>query len=198
MQTIFSGQQEGERVLYKVEAHQLHHWVRVGRVLVLAVAIVGLFAVLSSVYEGLIVLGLILGVAFGLLGWWGVGAMEAKTSSYVTDRRIIRFSATTPWTVNSRSLSWDEVVKIKTKSQGPMWRLLGAGTVVAHARSTVIPATGQKSEQIVTNDDIELDYVIYYQDLGNYLDKLLYLFKNDKPGLAEIRAFVPKPKGKRY
>lgn len=197
-ETTFVGQQDGERVLYQVVSHPLRHWVRVGRVIVLAGLIVVLFGVVSSAASWLLGLGLVLGVGFGLIGWWGVMSMEAKSKSYITDRRVVRFSATTPWTVNSRTLSWDEAVKIKAKSSGMWWRILGAGSVVVHARSTVVPTGEQLAEQRVTNDDVELDYAIYYQDLANYLDKVLYLFKNDKQALRELRAFVAKPKGKRY
>jgi hypothetical protein len=198
MKTTIVGQQEGERVLFEVESHWLRHWIKVGKVALLAVLIVVLFGVMSSVTPWLMVMGIVTGGGFGVLGWWGTLMMEAKSKSYVTDRRVVRFTATTPWTVNQRSLSWDEVVKIKTKTVNMLWRILGAGSVIVHARSTVIPAEGQKSEQMVTNDDIELDYVIYYQDLGNYLDKVLFLFKNSKPELAELRKFVLKPRGKRY
>jgi hypothetical protein len=198
MKTSFVGQQDGERVLYEVKSHRLRHWVKVGRVAALAVLIVVLFGVMSSVSPWLMALGIVTGLGFGLLGWWGTLVMEAKSKSYITDRRVVRFTATTPWTVNQRSLSWDEVVKVKTKTANVLWRILGTGSVVVHARSTVTPAEGQKSEQLVTNDDIELDYVIYYQDLGNYLDKVLFLFKNSKKELAELRTFVLKPRGKRY
>lgn len=197
MKTTFVGQQDGERVLYEVKSHPLRHWIKVGRVAVLAVLIVVLFGVMSSVSSWLMLLGLVTGLGFGGLGWWGTLVMEAKSKSYITDRRVVRFTATTPWTVNQRSLSWDEVVKVKTKTDNVLWRILGAGSVIIHARSTVTPADGQKSEQRVTGDDIELDYVIYYQDLGNYLDKVLYLFKNNKKELAELRTFVLKPRGKR-
>lgn len=201
MQTFavaFEGQQEGERVLYKVKSHPLRHLVGAGRIVVLTVLIITLFAVISSVSGWLMGLGLVAGLGFGVMGWWATTVMEAKSKSFITDRRVIRFTATTPWTVNSRSLTWDEVVKIKTKSPNMLWRLLGVGSVVVHARSTVVPAQGKESEQVVTNDDIELEHVIYYKDLGNYLDKVLYLFKNSKSELRSLRAFVPKPKGKRY
>jgi hypothetical protein len=196
--TVFVGQQDGERVLYEVEAHPLRHWVKIIKVAFLALLIVVLFGVMSSVSSFLILMGIVAGLGFGLVGWWGTLVMEQKSKSFITDRRVVRFSATTPWTINQRSLSWDEVVKIKTKSPNALWRMLGAGSVVAHARSTVVPANSQNGEQMVTSDDIEMDYVIYYQDLGNYLDKVLYLFKNDKAVLSQLRVFVPKPKGKRY
>jgi hypothetical protein len=201
MKTVFVGQQEGERVLYEVASHPLHQLIKAAKVLVFAVILVVLFWKISTAmpaWAGYVQMGgLVLGLVVGAIGWMGLAAMDAKSKSYITDRRVVRMSATTPWTVNTRSLSWDEVVKTKTKSAGFLWRMLGVGSVVAHARSTVIPAEGQKSEQIVTNDDIEFTYVIFYQDLGNYMDKVLYLFKNSKKELAVMRPFVAKKRGKR-
>ncbi len=198
MKTVFSGQQEGERVLYKIKSHPFHRWFKLGRVAILSILIVVLFGVMSSVTSWLMLMGLLVGASFFFIGWWGLMTMDRNSESYITDRRVVRFVAQNPWTVNQRSLSWDEVVKAKTKSSGLFWRLLGTGAVVVHARSTIIPAEGQKSEQIITNDDIEFDHVIYYQDLGNYLDKVLYLFKHSKKELADLRKFVAKPTGKRY
>jgi hypothetical protein len=186
--TVFVGQQDGERILYEVLGTST---ATLGqdciKVVFLALLIVVLFGVMSSVNSLLILMGIVAGAGF----WtWQVGgepwSWSSKSKSFITDRRVVRFNATTPWTINQRSLSWDEVVKIKTKSPNALWRMLGAGSVVAHARSTVVPANSQNGEQTVTSDDIEMDYVIYYQDLGNYLDKVLYLFKNKKADIKPI------------
>lgn len=50
---------------------------------------------------------------------------------------------------------------------------------------------------IVTDDDIELADIYYYRDLGNYIEKILFLYKKQPKEVANLNAFVPKPKGKR-
>ena len=44
------------------------------------------------------------------------------------------------------------------------------------------------------NQDLELDND---NDLGNYIDKILFTYKQMPTGVANIRPFVPKPKGER-
>jgi len=88
------------------------------------------------------------------------------------------------------------VVKVKTKTKNFIWRLLNIGSVIIHARSTILPVEGV--EQVITNDDIQMDGIEYYQDLGNYLDKALYLYKKEPEKMGELRGFIPKPKGQRY
>ncbi|MDO8341404.1 MAG: hypothetical protein Q7T59_05520, partial [Candidatus Woesebacteria bacterium] len=50
----------------------------------------------------------------------------------------------------------------------------------------------------VTADDIELDNIYLYRDLGNYIDKILFTYKQMPKEVSEIHPFVPKPKGQRY
>ena len=87
---------------------------------------------------------------------------------------------------------------MKTRSLNLLWRAFNIGTVIVHARSTVTPMNDHEVDQPVTNDDIQIDGVEYYQDLGYYMDKILYLFKKEPVKLVEVRPFVAKPKGKRY
>jgi len=199
MDTSFYGQQDGERVLYRVEVHPLVHALKLAKVVFAGLVLTSLFWVIGGGVDfstTIRLVGAFLGIAVTLIGWWNISASEKKSAAYITDRRVIRFSATTPWTVNSRSIAWDEVVKVKTKTKNFIWRLLNIGSVVIHARSTMLPVEG--IEQVITNDDIQMDGIEYYQDLGNYLDKALYLYKKEPEKMGELRGFIPKPKGQRY
>ena len=43
----------------------------------------------------------------------------------------------------------------------------------------------------------ELTHVYYYRDLGNYIDKILYTYKQKPKEMKKIKPFVEKPKGQR-
>jgi hypothetical protein len=124
-----------------------------------------------------------------------------KNITYITDRRVVRFAASNPWFVTTRTIGWDEVVKVKTHVSSWWMRMLNVGTVVIHARSTVAPLLAGEDlsrEVRATDDDVHIEDVEYYRDLGNYLDKLLYLYKREPNKLDTLREFIPKPRGKRY
>ena len=69
------------------------------------------------------------------------------------------------------------------------WKQMAIGNVVMHART---PSEGESI------DDIELRDVHYYRDLGNYIDKILFTYKQKPREVSEIRPFVLKPRGERY
>lgn len=202
MSTTFYGQQDGERILYEVRPHAWWRLITLLKFGVAGLAIVLFFWILggsaSAWIATLRLSGVILAGIVVVVGWWIDYSERTQKVTYITDRRVVRFAAITPWVTNSRSILWDEVVKIKTTSPNFVWRICNIGSVIVHARSTIIPAEGQLSEQAVTNDDIMIEGISYFKDLGNYLDKVLYLYKKDPAGLQSIRTFVPKPAGKRY
>ena len=122
---------------------------------------------------------------------------QKREVGYITDRRLVRFEPTTLFATNSRTLTWDEVVKVKTYPPNFLWKQLAIGNVVVHARTPGRPeeALGHGG---VTADDIQLTDVYYYKDLGNYIDKILFTYKQKPSNIGEIRPFVPKPRGERY
>lgn len=134
-------------------------------------------------------LGLILGVAVAVIGTKIVGDYQRRNISYITDRRVVHFEPTTLFATNLRTLTWDEVVKVKTYPPNMLWKQLAIGNVVVHSRT---PAEGELI------DDIELKDVYYYRDLGNYIDKILFTYKQKPREVEQIKPFVPKPRGQRY
>jgi hypothetical protein len=141
--------------------------------------------------------GLLLAGAVALVGGWVVFTLFEKSVAYITDRRVVRFEAATPFATNTRSLSWDQVAKVKTFPRNVVMKMLMVGTVTIHSGSTYVHTHEQTRENIYTNDDLELENVFYYKDLGNYLDKLLHLYKTNPSEVVNMRPFVPKPAGQR-
>ena len=48
------------------------------------------------------------------------------------------------------------------------------------------------------SEDIRMPYTWYYEDLANYVEKILHLNKTKPDEIAKLHLFVPKPKGQRY
>lgn len=146
-----------------------------------------------------------IGIAGGIIagfimaiGLWVIENIRRKNIAYITDRRIVKFEASTPFATNSRSLNWEEAVKVKTFPPNFFWKQWMIGTVIVHARTTVASLDAGVRENIVTDDDVEIKDVYYYRDLGNYIEKILFLYKKQPKDIAGLQAFVPKEKGKRY
>ena len=199
--TDFFGKQTDERILYIVYPHPLATTFKLIKISFVAVAVFVVLAVLGSQipsFSTLFVLaGLALGVLIVVLGAKIVTDYQSRDIAYITDRRLVRFDPTTLFATNSRSLTWDEVVKVKTYPPNMLWKQLAIGNVVVHART---PARGDNEfgPAGITADDIELNDVYFYRDLGNYIDKILFTYKQKPREMDEIHPFVPKPRGERY
>jgi hypothetical protein len=199
--TDFFGKQEGERILYVIRPHKLSLFVKLAKVYLIAVAVFIALTILGTelgLRAVFISSGLIISLAMILLGTKIMTNYQKRDIAYVTDRRLMRFEPTTLLATNPRSLTWDEVVKVKTYPPNMIWKELAIGNVVVHARTPARPAEESKGPYTITADDIELRDVYYYKDLGNYIDKILFTYKKRPKAMDEIRPFVTKPKGQRY
>lgn len=192
-ETDFYGRQEDEKILYVVRPHHLASLLKLMKVYFVALVVFFAFVLVGSqimsVTALLKFLGTILGVVIAAFGTKIVGDYQKRNISYITDRRVVHFEPTTLFATNSRTLSWDEVVKVKTYPPNMFWKQMAIGNVVMHART---PAEGELI------DDIELKDVYYYRDLGNYIDKILFTYKQKPREVSEVRPFVLKPRGERY
>ncbi len=157
------------------------------------------FTMLGSqlvLHTAFVMAGLIVAILIALVGTKIVTDCQKREIAYITDRRLIRFEPTTLFATNPRSLSWDEVVKVKTYPKNALWKQMAIGNVVVHART---PARSKENTPgMVDADDIELKDVYYYKDLGNYIDKILFTYKQRPKEMDEIRPFILKPKWERY
>lgn len=199
-ENLFYGQQENEKILYVARPHAIAGTFSLIKVFLIAFILFIIFYFVgkqtSSISSILHVLALILPTITVILGSKMVSNFNNRNMSYITDRRIVRFDPTTFFATNIRSLSWDEAVKVKTYSPNLLWKQLKIGTVIVHARTTV--KTSDENQSHTSADDIELNDIYLYRDLGNYIDKILFTYKQMPAGVAEIRPFVAKPRGERY
>lgn len=188
----FYGKQEDEKILYVVKPHPLATTFNLLKVYLISAAVFLVMFVLGSQiqpFSGLFsLLGFVIGLIMIVAGTKIITDYQNREVGYITDRRLVRFEPTTLFATNSRALTWDEVVKVKTYPPNFLWKQLAIGNVVVHSRTP---------EGLVA-DDIQLSDVYYYKDLGNYIDKILFTYKQKPKEVLDIRPFVPKPRGERY
>lgn len=196
----FYGQQAGEKILYVIRPHIVTLYIALMK-LAISVAVI-LFtmviaaSVLPSLQQTVLAAGVVGSALVGGVGLWIT--LSGKSIAYVTDRRIVKFDPAAPFATNIRSLSWEEAVKVKTFSHNLFLKQMKIGTVLIHAKSTIASTDVTKKENVTTDDDVKIHHVYYYRDLGNYIEKILYLYKKHPKEIATLPTFVPRPHGKRY
>lgn len=198
--TSFYGQQTNERILFVVKPHTISLNVRMALLYLISIAILIIFFTFGKLVEPvqgtLFMIGVIIAAFISLFGTYILKNSHSRNITYITDRRIVRFEPTTLFATNIRTLSWDEVVKVKSYVPNMIWKQLAIGNISIHARSTT--SVLNESDPILSVDDIEIRDVYYYRDLTNYIDKILYTYKQRPREMDEIRPFIVKPKGQRY
>lgn len=196
----FFGKQDGERILYVVRPHPISLTFKLARIYVIALVVFLVLMILGIQIPGaegwFLMAGLVLSLIMVIAGTRITVDYQNRDIAYITDRRLIRFEPTTLFATNPRSLTWDEVVKVKTYPPNFFLKQMAIGNVVVHARTPARPDDSGHGE--IMADDIQLSDVYYYRDLGNYIDKILFTYKQKPKEMEEIRAFIPKPRGERY
>ena len=51
--------------------------------------------------------------------------------------------------------------------------------------------------QMSEHEDVIVTDVSYFEDIANYIDKILFTFKNKPTEVPLIKPFIPKPRGQR-
>ena len=185
----FDGQQEGEQVLYIMTPHPIHKYISIARITFLAIFFFVVLWVIGGIVPtftiALRVSGFILAVILFSVGlWWNVNVFK-KARTYITDRRIIRFEVVSPFFTTKRALFWGEALKAKAYAPNILFRWLNIGTI-------------DVEPQLAENEDVRVTDVYYFEDLANYIDKIVFTFKNAPAEIANFKPFVAKPKGQRY
>lgn len=185
----FFGQQDDEQILFEVQPH----WIRkaIGALQGLLILIVLSRAVSflhdktnfepQYFYTGGMIVSLIVVMLY--VGWVWYAANRARV--YITDRRFVRIEVGFPIFWDRRSLFWDEVLKVKGYAPNLLFRFFKVGSLVVNP----VAAAGE---------DVRFRFVHYFEDLSNYVDKILYLYKTKPEEVKTMRPFVAKPAGERF
>lgn len=185
----FPGHQTDERILYFAKPH-----IGMKYFVFLQIFLVGIFLIFTVQllfaaifpYPPIQLLSLVITIALIAGTFWWIHYLYEGTEIFITDRRVVKFVPTTPFHRSPRSLFFDQAMKVKTYYKNPIIeRFLKIGSVEIHSRHH-------------EKDNVDVDHVIFHKDLGNYLDKLLFLTHNKPEDLPKVREFVPKKAGERY
>lgn len=186
---LFPGQQEDERVLHEAVPHGLCRIMRLLQVLVVAAGFGLALYFLSQRFNltdyPLAQRGYYIIAGLAVLFMWLLDLNAKGARTYITDRRIVRFEPFWGLFRRRRALFWKEVAKSKAFAPNLLFRLFKVGTV-------------EVRPSFANDEDIKVPGVYYFEDLANYLDKILHLQKNKPEDLGSLRPFVAKPKGQRY
>ena len=185
---IFDGQQEGERILYEIHPHQIAKYLAVSRGVLLSLGLVIVLLIIASVVPTiagvLSTIGIILGFFLIAASVWWNNKVYGQSRTYITDRRIMRFDIVSPFYQTKRSLFWHEALKAKGYAPHFIYRILGIGTV------EVTPHMDQHEDVVIPN-------VAFFEDIANYIDKILFTYKQDASTIRDFKPFIPKPRGHR-
>lgn len=184
----FDGQQEGERVLYVVTPHPLAKQLAITRIVFLSIflyLVLWVIGTIVPIYVMLLqIIGFLLALLLLIIGVWWNQTVYHKAKTYITDRRIIRFDVVSPFFMTKRALFWNEALKAKAYSPNIFFRSMKIGTI-------------DVEPQLAEHEDVQVRDVYYFEDLANYIDKILFTFKNSPAEIANMKPFVPKGKGQR-
>lgn len=183
---MFEGQQTDERILAEIRSYSLSKYIAIAKVIALSIFFYLVLSVISGItaFPVLKSVGLFFSLLLLVIGTWWNNLVYSKDRTYITDRRIIRFDQVSPFFHTKRELFWNEALKAKGYAPNLLYRMMKVGTL------EVDPALNER-ENVVVRD------VYYFEDLANYIDKILFTFKNKPVEISQIQPFVPKPRGQR-
>lgn len=186
--TLFDGQQTDERVLYIVLPHIFAKYVAIARLIGLVVLMCLVLLLIASIVPMassiLAIVGVSVSAILLITGIWWNQTVYNRSKTYITDRRIVRIDVASPFFQTKRALFWNEALKAKGFAPNLFFRMLNIGTVLVEPH-------------MATSEDVRINDVHYFEDLANYIDKILYTFKNKPSEIDLIRPFIPKPRGQR-
>jgi len=186
--STFDGQQDGEKILAALTPHPLTKTLSIVGLVLLILLFSCIAFMIGSVVPiagGTIKLvGVLLSAIILITGIWWIETTFKKAITYITDRRVMRFDVTTPFFTTKRALFWNEVLKAKAYAPNIILKSLNIGEVVLEPIAA-------------TEESICISNVSFYEDIANYIDKILYTTKNKLQEMDTFKPFIFKSKGHR-
>lgn len=199
----FPGQSSDERILYVTrEASAMLHLRQMSAVLASALIFVTgygagwLFDSFFGVRLGWMIelAAAFLAVLFLAVGFWWVTTLWKQSIAIVTNKRLCKFVFTTPWNKHELSLPLDMVVDTGAYSKGLLQALFKLGVFTARSSAS--------SSGVATDDPSRVNKKYFYieninsfEDIHHYLNKVLFVFRQDWTRLEKFRPFLPHLKG---
>lgn len=190
----FPGQASDEEILYVTREAPIVLTLKRFGVIGIAVAVIVGGIVLSvflsqispAVTASSQLFAAVLGVLFGVIGWWWVTVLWKKSIFILTNRRLTKFIYVTPWNRYNLSVTLDKIEDTGAYNRGNFEALFKVGTLTARS------SAGNREEKYFFVTRIKAA-----EDLANYINKLLFIFHHDPKRLTKFRPFIPHLKGER-
>lgn len=201
----FPGQNSDEEILFVVRENEIMHYFRLamvfgmGLALLMAGWLVGMFLRTSF--------GLVIPVGFGLVtvvaaatvvvvGSWWQNALWQKSICIVTTKRLTKFVYTTPFNRHALSLPLDMIVDTGSYTKGFLQAMFKLGTFTARS-SASSSGVATDDEERVNKKYFYIENVAIAEDLQQYVNKLLSVFRSRHGDLHGFRPFIPRGFGQR-
>lgn len=177
-QFLFDGQQTGERILYTIFPHPFSKNFALVRNIILGLFFfIFIFTLIGIIGVLFVLFVLVISI------WWTITVFN-RDVAYITDRRIIRFDQVSPFFRTKRELFWGEALKAKAYAPNLLYKMMKIGNL-------------EINPQMGDGENVRITDVFYFEDLANYIDKILFTFKNSPQDMANLKPFILKPKGER-
>ncbi len=199
----FPGQASDERILFVTRENPIMLWVRrvglVGAAGFLTVA--GMW--LGTLLQGIVgievavpvqILSLMIGLVFGLVGWWWVTTLWQKSLALITTQRLTKIIYSTPFNRHFLSLPLDMVVDTGSYEKGFVQAFFKLGTFTARSSASSSGVSTDDPER-VNKKYFYIENIAAAEDLQHYVNKLLYAFRHHHEHLPTFRPFIPHLKG---
>lgn len=188
VEILFEGQQTDERILYVIKPPVLVKYLAIARIvglgLIFYLILIFIGGYIDTIAGLLNVLGFILGLAIVGFGIWWNNSVYHKSKTFITDRRILRVEVVSPFFTAKRALFWNEAMKAKGYAPNLIYRFLKIGNV-------------QVEPHMSDHENVKVTDVYLFEDVANYIDKILFTFKNQPTEIVNLKPFIPKSKGQR-
>lgn len=202
-QLRFPGQASDERVLYVSREHSLFLVFRLLFVLLAGLSIILVSAILNQMLTrvfhsqllSIILLPILLVfLLFMIIGAWWVFTLWKKSVAIVTNKRLIKFIYTTPFNRYNMSLPLEMIVDTSSHNRGFLSSYLKIGTITARSSAS---SSGVATSDVsrVNKKYFYLENIQYFEDLQQYLNKLINTLHKQPEKLVNFRPFLPNLKG---
>ena len=204
-QSRFPGQASDESILYATREHSIFLIIRllfvfgVGLSIILATILFNktinlIFS--TNVLPGVILIMLLIFSLFILIGAWWVFILWKKSIAIVTNKRLIKFIYTTPINRYNMSLPLDMIVDTSCHNKGFLSSYLKIGSITARSSASSSGlATADTSR--INKKYFYLENIKYFEDLQQYLNKLINTLHKEPEKLNKFRPFIPHLKGEK-
>lgn len=188
----FPGQASDERILFVTREAKIMLSARLLFVWLAGVIVFFAGLTLSQFLKNLridgaglvMMVGVIASLMFLVGGSWWVYTLWKRSVFILTTRRLTKFIYVTPWNRYNLSLSLDKVVDTGAYGRGYFQALFGVGTFSARS------SAGNREEKYFFIENVKA-----YEDLANYVNKVLFVYDRQLEKLDSFRPFIPDLKG---